>query len=74
MKHGENARMVVAALTLFAVLLILAHDPRRGPRTAWLAALVATLYVLPGPSKVVAPLGAILALALGESLGSMRPD
>lgn len=66
--------MVVAALTVFAVLLILAHDRRRWPRTVWLASLVASLYVLPGPSKVVAPLGAILGLALGESLASMRPE
>ena len=66
--------MVVAALTVFAVLLIFAHDRRRRPRTIWLAVLVATLYVLPGSSKVVAPLGAILGLALGESLASMRPE
>ena len=66
--------MVLAALTIFAVLLILAHDGRRWPRAVWLAVLTATLYVLPGPSKVVAPLGAILALAVGESLAGMRSD
>ena len=66
--------MVLAALTLFAVVLILAHDRRPWPRAFWIAALVAVLYLLPGPAKVAAPLGAILGLALGESLASIGPD
>jgi hypothetical protein len=74
MKHRDNPFMVVAALTLFAVILILAQIARPWPRAIWLAVLVATLCVLPGASKVVAPLAAILTLAVGESLAGMRPD
>jgi hypothetical protein len=54
--------------------LILAHARRPWPRAIWLGFLVASLYALPGPSKVVAPLATILSLALGESLAGMRPE
>jgi hypothetical protein len=66
--------MVLVALTLFAVLLILAHDARPLPRAVWLGVLVVSVYALPGASKVAGPVGAILALALGESLASMRSE
>lgn len=75
MKHlGEPLAMVVAALTIFAVLLILAHVQRPWPRGVWIGLLVVSLYALSGPTKVVAPLAAILSLAVSESLAGMRPE
>lgn len=66
--------MVVAALTVFAVLLILAHVRRAWPRGVWIGLLIVSLYAIPGPGKVVAPLAAILSLAVSESLAGMRPE
>lgn len=66
--------MVVAALTIFAVLLIVTHVRRPWPRGVWIGLLAVSLFVLSGPAKVVAPLAAIMALAVSESLAGMRPE
>ena len=66
--------MVVAALTIFAVLLILAHVRRPWSLGLWIGLLVVGLCVLSGPAKVVAPLAAILSLAVSQSLAGMRPE
>jgi hypothetical protein len=65
--------LISAALTLFAVLLILAHVERRRTLALWLGGLAIAVYFLPGPAKVAAPLAAILTLGLGESITSLRP-
>lgn len=65
--------LISAALSLFAIVLILAHVQRRGPLVLWIGGLLLALYLLPGPAKVAAPLLAILTLGLGESLASLRP-
>jgi hypothetical protein len=65
--------MILVALTLFALVLILAHIPRRGTAALWIGALAIALYMLPGPAKVAAPLAAILTLGLSDSIASLRP-
>jgi hypothetical protein len=65
--------LVSAALTLFAVVLILAQVQRRTTLALSIGGLALALYVLPGPGKVAAPLAAILTIGLGESLASLRP-
>ena len=64
--------MILVALTLFAVLLIMAHLRRRLAITVWIGVLTLSLYLLPGPAKVAAPLAAILTLALTESIAGLR--
>jgi hypothetical protein len=66
--------LISAALSLFAVLLMLAEGRRRIVLSAWLGGLAVGLWLLPEPAKVAAPLGAILALALGDSVASLRPQ
>lgn len=65
--------LVSVALTLFAVILILAQVQRRTVLALSIGALALALYVLPGPAKVAAPLAAILTIGLGESIASLRP-
>ena len=64
--------LILVALSLFAVLLILAHLRRPRSIAFWIGALAVGLYALPGPSKVAAPLAVILTLALAESLAGLR--
>jgi hypothetical protein len=65
--------LILFALTLFAVVLMMAHLRRPGAIALWVAVLVLGLYLLPGPAKIAAPLAAILTFALGESLAALRP-
>lgn len=65
--------LVSAALTFFAVLLILAHVQRRTALALSIGGLAFALYVLPEPAKIAAPLAAILTVGLGESIASLRP-
>ena len=65
--------MILAALTLFAMVLILAQIRQRTAAAGWIGALALALWLLPGPSKVAAPLAAILMLGLNESIASLRP-
>jgi len=64
--------LILAALTLFAVLLMLAHLRSTVAIAVWIGALFLGLYLLPGSAKVAAPLVAILSLAVGESLAGLR--
>jgi len=64
--------LIVVALTLFAVVLMMASLQRPRALVLWIAALAFSLYALPGPSKVAAPIAAILALGLAESLAGLR--
>jgi hypothetical protein len=65
--------LILAALTLFAVLLMLAQAPRQATLALWLGGLALALYLLPGSTKIAAPVGAILSLGLHESIASLRP-
>lgn len=65
--------LISAALSLFAVLVMLTQVQRRLTLAVWVGGLAAALWMLPEPTKVAAPLGAILALALGDSVASLRP-
>jgi hypothetical protein len=65
--------LILAALTLFAVLLMMAHLRRPLAIAVWIGVLTVCLYVFPGPSKIVAPLAAILSLGLTEALSNLRP-
>jgi len=65
--------LVSAALTLFAVVLILAQVQRRTALALSIGGLALALYVLPETAKVAAPLAAVLTIGLGESLASLRP-
>ncbi len=64
--------LILVALTLFALLLMLAHLQRPLIIALSVAGLAAGLFLLPGPAKVAAPLVAILSLALSESLAGLR--
>lgn len=65
--------LISAALSLFAVVLMLAHMRRRLVLATWIGGLVLALYFLPGPGKVAAPLAIILGLGVGESIAGLRP-
>jgi hypothetical protein len=65
--------LISAALSLFAVVLMLAHVRRRPVLAACIGGLLVGLWVLPGPAKVAAPLAAILSLGIGESIAGLRP-
>lgn len=65
--------MILAALTLFALVLIMAQVRQPTTAAAYIAALVFAMYLLPGPAKVAAPLAAILMLGLSESIASLKP-
>jgi hypothetical protein len=65
--------LISVALSLFAVVLMLAHVRRRGVLAASIGALLLGLWALPGPAKVAAPLAAILTLGLSESIAGLRP-
>lgn len=65
--------MILVALTLFALVLILAQIRRPATAALWIGALAIALYMLPEPAKVAAPLAAILTLGLADSLASLRP-
>ncbi len=65
--------MILVALTLFALVLIMAQIRQPSAAASWVAALAFGLYLLPGPAKVAAPLAAILMLGLSESIASLRP-
>lgn len=65
--------MILVALTLFALVLIMAQIRQRTTAAGWIAGLVFGLYLLPGPAKVAAPLAAILMLGLTESIASLKP-
>ncbi len=65
--------LIAATLTLFAVLLMLVQAPRPATLAVWLGTLAAALYLLPGSSKVAAPIAAILSMGLTESLANLRP-
>ena len=65
--------LLLAALTLFALVLMMAHLRKRTAIVGWIGGLVLALWILPGPAKIAAPLAVILTLALTESLASLRP-
>lgn len=65
--------MILVALTLFALVLIMAQIRQPSTAATWVAAMMFGLYLLPGPAKVAAPLAAILMLGLSESIASLRP-
>lgn len=65
--------MILAALTLFALVLILAQIRQPAAAAACIGLLACALYLLPGPAKIAAPLAAILMLGLTESIASLRP-
>jgi hypothetical protein len=65
--------LISAALTLFALVMILAQVQRRSTLALAIGGLLVALYVLPEAGKVAAPLVAILTLGLGESIASLRP-
>jgi hypothetical protein len=64
--------LILIALTLFALVLMMAHVRRPMAVASWLGMLVIALYLLPGPAKVAAPLAVILGLAITESVASLR--
>lgn len=64
--------LVLVTLTLFAVILIVAHSQNPVTIGLSIAGLAAALYWLNGPAKVAAPLIAILSLALSESVAGLR--
>jgi hypothetical protein len=64
--------LVLVALTLFALLLILAQRQRPLAVALWIVGLAVSEYALPGPAKVAAPLIVVLTLAVGESLAGFR--
>ena len=65
--------LILATLTLFAVLLILVQAPRPAALALWIGGLALALYLIPGSAKIAAPIGAILSLGLHESITSLRP-
>lgn len=65
--------MILVALTLFALVLIMAQIRQPPAAATWVGALLIGLYLLPGPAKVAAPLAAILMLGLSDSIASLRP-
>ena len=65
--------MILVALTLFALVLILAQIRQPGTAALWIGGLTLGLYMLSGPAKVAAPLATILMLGLSESIASLRP-
>lgn len=65
--------LISATLSLFAVLLMLAQVRRPVALAVWVGGLALGLYLLPEPTKVAAPLAAILTLGLGDSIASLRP-
>lgn len=65
--------LISVALSLFAIVLMLAHVRRRAVLASCIGALLLALYALPGPAKVAAPLAAILSLGVGESIAGLRP-
>jgi len=64
--------LILFALTLFAVVLMMAHLRNRVAIAVWLGVLAFGLYVLPGHAKVAVPLATILTLGLAESLSGLR--
>jgi len=64
--------LILVALTLFAVLLMLAHLRSPVAIAVWIGVLTLGLYLLPWNAKVAAPLVTILSLAVGESLAGLR--
>jgi hypothetical protein len=64
--------LILVALTLFAVLLMLAHLRSTVATAVWIGVLGLGLYLLPWNVKIAAPLVAILSLAVGESLAGLR--
>jgi hypothetical protein len=65
--------MILAALTLFALVLVMAQIRQPKTAAAYIAALAFAMYLLPGPAKVAAPLAVILMLGLSESIASLKP-
>ncbi|MEO6028742.1 MAG: hypothetical protein ABIR79_17905 [Candidatus Binatia bacterium] len=66
--------LILVALTLFALVLVMAHLRKRTAIAGWIGSLVLALWILPGPAKIAAPLAVILTLALTESVASLRPS
>jgi hypothetical protein len=64
--------LILVALTVFALVLMMAHLRKRTAIAGWVGGLLLALWILPGPAKIAAPLAVILSLALGESLASLR--
>jgi hypothetical protein len=64
--------LILFALTVFALVLMMAHLRKRAVIAGWIGGLVLALWALPGPAKIAAPLAVILSLALSESLASLR--
>ena len=64
--------LILVALTVFAVVLMMAHLRKRAVIAGWIGGLAVGLWILPGPAKIAAPLAVILSLALSESLASLR--
>ena len=65
--------MILVALTLFALVLIMAQIRQPTAAATWVGLLGFGLYLLPGAAKVAAPLAAILMLGLSDSIASLRP-
>jgi hypothetical protein len=73
MKHRESPMsLILVALTVFALLLMLAHLQRPLALALSVVGLAAGLFLLSGPAKVAAPLVAIASLAVSESLAGFR--
>ena len=66
--------LILVALTVFALVLMMAHLRKRSVIAGWIGGLVVALWILPGPAKIAAPLAVILSLALSESLASLRDN
>lgn len=66
--------LILVALSLFAVLLMMAHLRSAVAIALWIGVLAGGLYLLPWTAKVAAPLATILTLAIGESLAGLRTD
>jgi hypothetical protein len=65
--------LISVALSLLALVLMVAQARSRTALAGWLAGLAAGLYLLPGPAQVAAPLAAILTLGIRDSVTSLRP-
>lgn len=64
--------LILVALTVFALVLVMAHLRKRSAIAGWIGGLLVGLWILPGPAKIAAPLAVILSLALSESVASLR--
>ena len=66
--------LISAALSLFALLVMLAQVRGRRAVAAWIVGLAIGLWLVPEPARVAVPLGAILALAFADSVAGLGPQ